>query len=184
MAGLGDGNHIPYCLTQLCHGSECCSHQVCQKGYTGKVRLGSVHLGEEAFPGKVRLGSVQDQSAGLVELGDGVHIPGLVGNLGEEAFGFLLMSFPDMGMTFPGKVRLGSVQDQSAGLVDHLGEEAVGFLLPSFPDKGMTSLVDFLGKGAVGFPFLGKVRLGSGKEAAGFLFLVWFHEHSTNLAEL
>ena len=95
---------------------------------------------------------------------------------GEEAFGF---RFP-----FPGKVRLGSVQDQSAGLVDHLGEEAVGFLLPSFPDKGMTSLVDFLGKEAVGFPFLGKVRLGSGKEAAGFLFLVWFHEHSTYLAEL
>ena len=92
---------------------------------------------------------------------------------GEEALGF---RFP-----FPGKVRLGSVQDQSAGLVDHLGEEAVGFLLPSFPDKGMTSLVDFLGKEAVGFPFLGKVRLGSvqdqsaglvdylGEEAVGFL---------------
>ena len=48
----------------------------------------------------------------------------------------------------------------------------------------MTSLVDFLGEEAVGFPFLGKVRLGSGEEAAGFLFLVWFHEHSTNLAEL
>ena len=95
---------------------------------------------------------------------------------GEEALGF---RFP-----FPGKVRLGSVQDQSAGLVDHLGEEAVGFLLASFPDKGMTSLVDFLGEEAVGFPFLGKVRLGSGEEAAGFLFLVWFHEHSTYLAEL
>ena len=156
LAGLGDGNHIPYCLTQLCHGSECCSHQVCQKGYTGKVRLGSVHLGEEAFPGKVRLGSVQDQSAGLAELGNGVHIPGLVGNLGEEAVCFLLTSFPDMGMTFPGKVRLGSVQDQSAelgdgnhipGLVGHLGGEAVGFLLSSFLDRGMT--------------FLGKVRLGS-----------------------
>ena len=156
LAGLGDGNHIPYCLTQLCHGSECCSHQVCQKGYTGKVRLGSVHLGKEAFPGKVRLGSVQDQSAGLAELGNGVHIPGLVGNLGEEAVGFLLTSFPDMGMTFPGKVRLGSVQDQSAelgdgnhvpGLVGHLGGEAVGFLLSSFLDRGMT--------------FLGKVRLGS-----------------------
>ena len=61
------------------------------------------------FPGKVRLGSVQDQSVGLAELGDGIHIPGLVGHLGGEAVGFLLSSFLDRGMTFLGKVRLGSV---------------------------------------------------------------------------
>ena len=54
-------------------------------------------------------------------------------HLGEEAVGFSL--FLDRGITslvgfpFPGKVRLGSVQGQSAGLMDHLGKEAVGFSL-------------------------------------------------------
>ena len=68
------------------------------------------HLGEVAvwfslfldrgltFPtwGKVRLGSVRginwlhEHLTLLAELGDGIHIPGLVGHLGGEAVGFLL----------------------------------------------------------------------------------------------